>query len=229
MNVHTCADAAALAEAVAARVVLAAHQAIAAGGAFHLALAGGTTPMRCYRQLRTAEIEWPHVHIWFGDERCLPVGDDDRNDSMAREVLLDHVPIPAAQIHAIPAELGAEAAAAEYAGLLAGAPALDMILLGMGEDGHTASLFPANAALTDKRLAVPVFNAPKPPAERVSLGYAAINRAALRLMLITGLAKHEALMRIQSGEALPAARIQGCDWYVDAAAWYGIATGHGRL
>lgn len=225
MKIHRYADAAAVAGAAAARIEEAARQAIAANGAFHLVLAGGTTPGLCYQQLQSAELDWRQVHIWFGDERCLPQGDRERNDSMAREALLDYVPIPEAQIHVIPAELGAEAAAAEYAGLLAHAPAMDLVLLGMGEDGHTASLFPGHAALRDKRLAVPVFAAPKPPAERVSMGYAALNRAVECIMLVTGFAKHEALMRIHKGEQLPAAGIENCDWYVDVAAWEGEVTG----
>ena len=159
------------AEAVAAyaaeRLAELCRQAVEARGVCHLVLAGGTTPRRCYELLREMQLPWQSMHIWFGDERCLPIGESERNDVMADEALLKHVSVPSGQIHRIAAELGAESAAESYEQLLTAAPAMDIVLLGMGEDGHTASLFPENIALQDKRLALPVYNSPKPPAERV--------------------------------------------------------------
>jgi len=213
---HAFPDADALAAAVASRIAALAGQGIMARGAFHWALAGGATPRRCYQLLRRMDIDWRHVYIWFGDERCLPVGDAERNDGMADAVLLRHVPVPSAQVHSIPAELGPEQAAANYAKLLRQAPPLDLALLGMGEDGHTASLFPGNPALEDKRLAVPVFAAPKPPCERVSMGYSVLNGAARRIVMVAGAGKSDAFMRIGRGERLPAARLSESEWYVDA-------------
>jgi len=96
----------AVAQAVAELVEHDARYCIAQRGVFHWVLAGGTTPKQCYELLRDADIEWSKVHVWFGDERCLPVGDDERNDVMADEALLKHVPIPQNQIHRIDAELG---------------------------------------------------------------------------------------------------------------------------
>jgi len=215
MNTHPCADAEAVAQYAADAVVKAAAAAIAERGVFHWVLAGGTTPKRCYELLRDAEIDWANVHIWFGDERCLPVGDAERNDRMADEALLNHVPVPFAQIHRMDAERGSELAAERYAALLADAPVMDLVLLGIGEDGHTASLFPDNPALNDPRLAVPVFNSPKPPPERVSMGYAVLNAARRCLIMVAGKGKADAISRIRNGERLPVARVSGSEWLID--------------
>ena len=218
MIIHPCIDAEAVAQFAATAVIEEAGAAIAARGVFHWALAGGTTPKRCYELLREAEIDWPKAHIWFGDERCLPVGDAQRNDLMADKALLNHVPIPPMQIHRMDAELGPELAAVRYAALLADAPEMDLILLGIGEDGHTASLFPGNPALEDQRLAVPVYNSPKPPLERVSMGYAVLNAARRCLIMAAGAGKADAILRIRNGKRLPVARVQGCEWLIDREA-----------
>lgn len=235
---------------VAQRIAFEAKEAIAARGAFLIALAGGETPRRCYERLRHLPIEWSKVQVYFGDERCLPRGDVQRNDSMACEALLKHVAIPSANVHAIPAECGAKAAAAEYAAVLkqplrhggaepigVGGAArqllpqsadsvsnvsqlpLDLVLLGMGEDGHTASLFPDNPATENVAAVVAVFDAPKPPPERVSLGMATLNAARVKMFLVAGAGKRDALQRIAQGVQLPAGRIVGAEWHVDKAAW----------
>lgn len=207
-----------LSAAVARRIVQASAQAIAERGAFRVALAGGETPRLCYALLREMPVDWKHVHVWFDDERCLPRGDDRRNDTMAHESLLDHVAIPAGNIHSIGCERGARVAAIEYAVVLKDALPLDLVLLGMGEDGHTASLFPGNTATEQDGIVVPVFNAPKPPAERVSLGMTALNSARAKIFLVAGMAKREALRRIMRGMPLPAARVAGAEWHIDRAA-----------
>lgn len=203
--------------AVAQRVAELAAQAIAARGVFYIALAGGETPRRCYEKLRRLPVGWEHVQVYFGDERCLPAGDAGRNDAMARETLLKHVAIPPDNIHAIPAELGAREAADRYAAMLDAAP-LDLVLLGMGGDGHTASLFPGNPATDSKALAVAVFNAPKPPAERVSLGMVTLNAARQRIFLVAGAEKRDALGQILLGKSLPAACVAAAEWHLDRAA-----------
>lgn len=215
---HLFPDGEALAHAAAQAVAESATAAIETRGAFHLVLAGGSTPRRCYEILRDMMVDWAHVHIYFGDERCLPSGDGGRNDVMAEASLLSHVPVPEAQVHRIPAELGPEAGAAAYAELLSAVPRIDLVLLGMGEDGHTASLFPGNAALQDERLAVPVLGAPKPPPQRISMGYGALNGARRRVILVSGSGKCDALQRIKAGEPLPVARLADSDWFVDVAA-----------
>ena len=207
-----------LSASVAQRIADLAAQAIAARGVFHIALTGGETPRRCYEKLRCLPVDWAHVQIYFGDERCLPVGDNQRNDRMARETLLEHIAIPPGNIHAIPAELGAREAAVRYAAVLEGIVPLDLILLGMGEDGHIASLFPGNPATDSRAAAVPVFNAPKPPAERVSLGMGTLNAARQRIFLVAGAGKRDALEQILQGKSLPAARVATTEWHLDRAA-----------
>jgi 6-phosphogluconolactonase len=207
-----------LSSVVAQRIAELAAQAIAARGVFHIALAGGETPRRCYRKLRELAIDWKHVQIYFGDERCLPVGDARRNDSMVRETLLEHVHIPTANIHNIPTELGACEAAASYSSLLGNVASLDLVLLGMGEDGHTASLFPDNPAIESAAAAVPVFDAPKPSAVRVSLGINTLNAARQKIFLVAGAGKRTALEQILLGNSLPAARVAAAEWHLDRAA-----------
>lgn len=204
--------------AVARRIAESAARAIAARGVFRIALAGGETPRRCYEKLRNLDINWSHVHVYFGDERCLPSGDEQRNDSMAEQALLKHVAIPPDNVHAIPAGHGVRSAAEEYTGVLEQSLPLDLVLLGMGEDGHTASLFPGNTATEQDEIVVPVFGAPKPPTERVSLGMRTLNAAREKLFLVAGAGKSEALGRIVQGAPLPAARVVGAEWHLDRAA-----------
>jgi len=206
-------DAEMLASAMADAVVSAAHQVLDVRDAFHLVLAGGSTPKRSYELLRRKDIDWSRVHVWFGDERCLPLGDKERNDVMAEEALLQHVPIPASHIHRMAAELGPVAGAEDYCAQLKQFPVMDMVLLGMGEDGHTASLFPDNPALHDARDAVPVFDSPKPPPERVSMGLAYLNAARHRIVMVAGEGKKPAWQQVKAGASLPVALLREPEWY----------------
>lgn len=210
-----CPDADALASTVAQRIAALVERTLATKEVCRIALAGGDTPRRCYRKLGEMLLPWSRIHMYFGDERCLPVGDPQRNDSMVRDSLLQQTGIPVANIHAIPAELGAAAAAAQYAKELGHGGALDLVLLGLGEDGHTASLFPGNAALQAAGPAVAVFGAPKPPPERVSLSLTALNAARHKLFLVSGSVKRDALKRIAFGADLPAAHVLQAEWYLD--------------
>jgi len=205
-----------LAQEAASAVVEAYQGAIVKHGTFQWVLAGGGTPKRCYELLRDAPINWSDVEVYFGDERCLPRGDSERNDTMAAEALFSHVDIPDENIHCIAAELGARAAADAYDLLLSNKRAPDLVLLGMGEDGHTASLFPGHHC-PDDRLAIAVFEAPKPPPERVSMSFKAINRAAKKIIMSAGVGKREAFDRIKQGEKLPAGNIETPIWFVDSA------------
>ncbi len=204
--------------AVAQRIAELAAQAIAVRGVFHVALAGGETPRRCYEKLRGLAIDWAHVQVYFGDERCLPSANAQRNDKMVRDILLEHIDIPLDNIHAIPAELGAREAATRYAVVLEKIAPLDLVLLGMGEDGHTASLFQGNPATESAAAAVPVFNAPKQPAERVSISMSTLNAARHKIFLVAGTGKHSALEQMLSGALLPAARVASAEWHLDRAA-----------
>ncbi len=206
-----------------ARVLAAAREAIEQRGAFEIVLAGGNTPRALYRALRHAATDWKAWQIWFGDERCLPPDDPGRNSRMARAQWLDHVQLPAANLHAIPAERGAREAAAIYARELRGIDAFDMVLLGLGEDGHTASLFPGRdwGVHPDSPDALAVFDAPKPPPERVSLSANRLSRARAVLFLVEGAGKRDAVAAWQRGEAIPARSIApeaGVDVLLDAAA-----------
>lgn len=212
-----------LEDAAVARILAAADDAIATHGAFHLVLAGGTTPRHVYEALRTASAAWSNWHIWFGDERCLPPEHPERNSRMAMVAWLAHVPIPSSQIHPVPAEQGAEAAAHVYAELLRTVPRFDLVLLGLGEDGHTASLFPMQAwerAISWPPV-LPVHDAPKPPPDRVSLSPDRLGASSAVLFLVTGVAKAAAVRDWREGVAIPASRIQGLeatDIYLDRAA-----------
>ena len=212
----------ALEDAAVASILAAADDAIATRGAFHLVLAGGTTPRQVYEALRAEQANWKHWHIWFGDERCLPPQHPERNSRMAMTAWLAHVPIPFAQIHEIPAERGAETAAHDYAELLKTVPRFDLVLLGLGEDGHTASLFPMQEwerAISWPPV-LPVHDAPKPPPDRVTLSPDRLSAAESVLFIVAGEAKAAAVRDWRDGIGIPASRIapELVDIYVDRSA-----------
>jgi len=216
------ADAGELRRAGFKRIVDAAGRAIAARGAFAISLAGGNTPRGVYAMLREADTDWALWHIYYGDERCVSRGDPERNSRMARDAWLDHVPIPAANIHEIPAELGADAGAAAYAKALKGLGDFDLTLLGLGEDGHTASLFPGHewGDSFGSPGAIAVFDAPKLPSERVSLSAARLSHSREVLFLVAGESKRGAVAKWSSGANIPARAIRpaaGVDVLVEAS------------
>ena len=204
------ADASAVAQAAASAV----RDALA-GGARTLVLAGGTTPAAAYRELAGMEVAWGRVTVLFGDERCVPPGDPASNYRMARETLLSRV--DPASVHRMPAELGPDEGAAAYSGVVAALEPLDVVLLGVGEDGHTASLFPGNPALEASGLVVGVRGAPKPPADRVSLTLRALRAAHMVLVLATGAGKAEAVRLAREG-TVPSGMIEQGRWLLDPAA-----------
>ncbi len=184
-------DAEALAASAAEHVVRAAS-AVAHARPFRLALAGGSTPKRLYAKLAAdTRIDWQNMALFWGDERVVPADHEKSNYRMVREVLLDHVPIPAAQIHRIEIERGAAEAASHYFAIVDEQP-LDLVLLGMGDDGHTASIFPGATRATG----VAVTRSPVPPAERISLALDVINRAHEVVMLVAGANKAARLAEI---------------------------------
>jgi 6-phosphogluconolactonase len=203
-------DGAALAAAALQRILAAADTAIRARGQFHVVLAGGSTPRAAYQQLRDARADWGAWHIYFGDERCVPRDDPARNSRMAEQAWLDHVAIPALQRHPIPAELGAVAAARAYGASLQSVAAFDLVLLGLGEDGHTASLFPGHdwGEARGAPAALAVLDAPKPPRERVSLSAARLSDTREVLFMVSGASKREALAQWHAGAGIPARAIR---------------------
>ena len=181
--------------------------------ALRLALAGGTTPKRCYALLAAMDLSWARATVLFGDERCLAPLDPETNFQIASALLRVACP---ATVHRIPGELGPEAAALSYEPIVAAAP-LDLVLLGIGTDGHTASLFPGNAALAATGYVVGVRNAAKPPPERVSFTFRALREAKRVVILAAGADKKEAVRRAFAGQ-VPAGMIEHAEWLVTADA-----------
>jgi 6-phosphogluconolactonase len=174
------------------------------------------------------EVDWSRVDLWWGDERFVPAGAPERNEAQAREDLLDAVSVSPDRVHPMAASDGefgddVDAAARAYADLLgASVESFDLLMLGMGPDGHVASLFPGHPGLADGRSALPVRNSPKPPPVRISMSFPTLARARQTWFLVTGEAKADAVRQALSGaQDTPAARVRGRDrtmWFLDAAA-----------
>lgn len=184
-------------------------------GARTLTLAGGTTPMRCYELLAQADVRWGRVTVLFGDERCVPPDHPDSNYRAARVALLDRV--SPASVHRMPAELGPDEGAELYSRVVASLAPLDVVVLGVGEDGHTASLFPGHPEVEAPGWAVGVRNSPKPPPERVSLTLPALRGARKVIVLATGAGKAEAVALAKQGK-VPSGMIASARWLIDRAA-----------
>lgn len=190
--------------------------AIKENGICHVVLPGGNTPVICLEYLADKKLPWDKVHWYPGDERCLPKGDAQRNDVMLEKHFWSRLPLT--NFHTIPAELGAEKAAKLYCEVIDAIECFDVAFLGMGEDGHTASLFPHNKALDDMRSVVPVFDSPKAPDQRVSLSCNTLRKAHYRIVLAAGVEKADVIKRIKKGDALPINCLGDIYWYVDEAA-----------
>ena len=197
-EVRVYAQALALARAAAGHFVALSLEAVSAHGRFAVALSGGSTPKSMYSFLATTEfatrIDWTRVHIFWGDERCVPPDHPDSNYGMAREALLDHVPIPADNARRVHGEMEPAQAAEEYERMLRafftqGQPRFDLILLGMGDDGHTASLFPGTAAIHEQTRWVVAHYVEKLRAWRVTLTPVVINAAANVTFVVSGTAR----------------------------------------
>ncbi|MHB1083622.1 MAG: 6-phosphogluconolactonase [Thiobacillus sp.] len=208
---RTFADADTLVTQLADALCEAAEAAIATRGVFHLVLAGGSTPAALYRTLAHRHAGDERWHVWYGDERCLAMDHPERNSVVIETAWLSASHIPPENRRPMQAERGPHDAAALYAGWLSGAADFDVVLLGMGEDGHTASLFPRHGwgEQPDSADVLAVYGAPKPPPERVSLSVARLNRSRRVWFVITGAGKREALQRWKEGEALPIAAVHG--------------------
>lgn len=208
-------DAEAVAQAAADYLLQQITNCVAEKGLCHVVLPGGSTPARCLELLAEKPLPWENIHWYPGDERCLPVGHSERNDTMIKDKLLSQAENISKNFHPIPAELGPEQGAEKYAVLLDAIHGIDIVILGMGEDGHTASLFPGNVALENKHSAVPVFDAPKLPLERVSIGLNVLRSAGERVVIATGKEKYKILQKIKEGSILPVALVEPDVWFVD--------------
>jgi len=213
MNVEILANADAVAARAASLIAADARAAVLARGRFVLAVSGGKTPWVMLRMLAGEAVPWPQVHVVQVDERVAPDGDPDRNLTHLRGSLLDHAPLPPAQIHAMPVGAGdLVAAARSYAvtlAILAGSPpVLDLVHLGLGPDGHTASLVPGDAVLDVTETDVAV-TAPYQGRQRMTLTYPVLNRARRVLFVVTGAEKMAMLARLRAGDtSIPAARVR---------------------
>jgi 6-phosphogluconolactonase len=238
-RIHVFADLQNLGNAAAQRWNELATRAISQRGAFHVALAGGNTPRGLYQKLsepdRVNRIDWSHTHVYFGDERSVPWDHPDSNFRMAREALLDHVPIPRDHIHPIRARVGqVRHDAYAYEHVLTsqvpkgsdGLPAFDLILLGMGTDGHVASLFPHSCSLhAANRLVVAVY-VDKLATWRITITFPVLQAARHVLVVVAGTAKSATVRRVLADRPpeprlLPARRLLNHDsveWYLDREA-----------
>jgi 6-phosphogluconolactonase len=180
----------------------------------HIAVAGGSTPARAYELLAGMQGTWSHVHLWLGDERCVPADDEQANQRMLDETLMRHLrAFDGPHLHPVAGERGPEDAAWLYGQEIVRAmgeqPVFDLVLLGLGPDGHTASLFPGHpGAEAEEAPVVGIRGAPKPPPERITLTLPVLRRARFTMLLATGESKREPLSRVRAGDpALPPGRL----------------------
>jgi 6-phosphogluconolactonase len=235
MKIQVFKDAEAVSQAAAGRFVQLAKQAIASQDYFTVALSGGSTPKRVHELLAQApyrdEVDWKKVHVFWGDERCVPLSDPQSNAKMAFDTLLNHVPIPREQIYIMVGDIDPAESAAQYEALLKKqfpdrVPVFDLIFLGMGDDGHTASLFPGTQALQEKAHWVKENWVEKLNTYRITLTAPVINQADAILFLVAGAGKAQVLHEVLEGphhpELLPSQLIRPSNseavWLIDEAA-----------
>lgn len=248
--IHSGPDA--LAEAVAARLLMRMVDVQSSGRNARIVLTGGTIADKIHAAVAASDardaVDWQRVEVWWGDERFVAADDPDRNDLQARAALLDHVRLDPSLVHPMPtpaeAEDDVDVAAARYAAELAaaagpgdhdGVPTFDVLMLGVGPEGHVASLFPGRPALYDERPVVGVHASPKPPPLRVTLTLTALNRAAEIWFLVSGDEKAQAVTLAIGGAGfvqVPAAGphgIRSTTWLLDRAAASRLPAGLGRI
>lgn len=233
MSVDTFPDAGALAVAIGERVSARLASIQAEGRRPSLALTGGSIAIAAYEQLGGKTVDWTDVDFYWGDERFVPQGHADRNDQQARDSFLTRLGVPEERIHAMPAhgcDLSLAEAADSYATVLPEVP-FDLVLLGLGPDGHVASLFPGFAQLHEtQRRVVEVFGSPKPPPVRISLTFLALNHADSVWFIVSGEGKADAVSRALGDGTLedtPATGAHGMNetlWLLDGAAAKNIAS-----
>ncbi len=193
-------------------------EAIATRGRFNVALAGGSTPKIIYEQLALLELPWDKIHLFWGDERGVAPNDPNSNYGMVKTALLEKISIPYSNIHRIKTEQNIFIALGEYK-LEVEDIQFDLVHLGLGTDGHTASVFPASNLEAQQPVQI-TFPTPglEPPVQRISLSLAKINAALVKQFFVTGDSKREILKEISSGEDYPAARVKNAQWWLDNAA-----------
>lgn len=228
MTIETVPDADALAAAIASRLAERVAAVQAEGRTPHVVLTGGTIAIETYERLDADAADWQDVVFWFGDERFVPTGHPDRNDQQAREAFLDRLAVPDAHVRSMPAHGCADpmAVAADAYGASLPTEPFDVVLLGVGPDGHVASLFPGFDQVHEtERPCVEVFGSPKPPPERITLTYGALNRTRATWFLVSGDGKADAVARALADDGsldeTPARGAHGQEetlWLLDEAA-----------
>jgi len=201
-------DKSSLSESLAKEILNIAKNSINNKGCFSIVLAGGKSPIELYKILRKSLSNWDKWSIYIGDERCLPVKDSERNDYIIEKVWLDSSLIPKDNIYFIKAELGMSSSKKDYENILKDITKFDVVLLSMGEDGHTASLFP-NHKHVEGSSVVLEFNSPKIPKERISMSCSRLNKAKNVFKIIMGKSKQEAISLWLDGRNLPINQISG--------------------
>jgi len=192
-------------------------QALAGGGRCSFALSGGKTTGPIYRTLAGMKLPWERVDFYFADERCVPPDNPDSNYLLAEESMLRPLGVKPEQVRRMEGEReDRDAAARDYEALLP--PALDVVLLGMGEDGHTASLFPGVSSLEEQQRRVLAIVGPKPPPWRLTLTLPVLNAAKRVLFVVAGEGKRDAVRRVMAGDNVPAARVTNAEWLLDRTA-----------
>jgi 6-phosphogluconolactonase len=169
-------------------------------GSFHIALTGGQTAKLIYQELKYLNTEWSNWFFYFGDERCLPKNHPDLNSHMAEETILKNIPLDNEHVFKIPSYLGPKKGAYEYSTILRSSPTFDLVLLGLGEDGHIASLFPGKDHTLELSTVIPIFDSPKPPKHRVSLSLNAINSSDSIILFAKGKNKEEVIRQIEENK-----------------------------
>ncbi|WNM25921.1 6-phosphogluconolactonase [Demequina capsici] len=222
----------AVARTTAARLLVTIQDALAAQDVVNVVVTGGTVGIGTLAEVAASplagDVDWTSVHVWWGDERFVPAGDPDRNEGQAQSAMLAALPLPEENIHRMGASSEhdtAEAAAEAYRAAItaAGDPAWDVLMLGLGPDGHVASLFPGHPSYTDGGpAAYAVHNSPKPPPTRVTLSLDSIRRARRVWVIAAGAEKAASVASCVHGdETFPGAAARGTDetlWIIDAAA-----------
>ena len=239
MELHTYKDAEALSNAVAKWIADIIAETLKKASRFTIALSGGSTPERLHKILAASpykeQIDWEKLHIFWGDERAVPFEDSRNNAKMAYDTLLNFVPVPAAQIHVMRTDISPEQSAAEYRKILHEyfgntGPSFDLVLLGMGDDGHTLSLFPGTAVVHEETVWATAYFLKAQDMYRITLTKTIVNRAARIAFLTTGPKKTHALKEVLKGaynpDQYPSQEIKPLNgelhWFVDEAAAAGL-------